>query len=394
MLATRIGYIQAREIIAPIMEDDFPSEHLPFQMPSRKHTLSQEWRDLTFMHWEIDSEKLIPHLPSGLEVDTFQGKAYVGIVPFMMKNVRPRWFFSTPFVSTFPEYNIRTYVRKDGIPGVYFLTLEAKSLVTCSYAPKAYGLPYNYAKGRITKQGNIINWSSSRNNGDLELIGNTEIYGTPQSAKPGSLEEFLFERYCLYTNKNGKIMRGYTHHKKWTFQPAKVNIHSNSLTENYKLGITDLVAPDLVHYSSGVNVRTYSIEIAERIGTDINRDFLFLDGDCGLCHRLATFMDKRMKKDANIGYRPNTSDDARRVIASMPSKYIESDTVYLVRNGKPYMKSSAAIRCLLYMKWHYRILFPFCWIVPLPLRDIAYNIVARFRHKIFKRPEVCSFRID
>ena len=55
MLATRSGYIQAREIIAPIMEDDFPSEHLPFQMPSRKHTLSQEWRDLTFMHWEIDA---------------------------------------------------------------------------------------------------------------------------------------------------------------------------------------------------------------------------------------------------------------------------------------------------------------------------------------------------
>ena len=110
---------------------------------------------------------------------------------------------------------------------------------------------------------------------------------------------------------------GYTHHKKWTFQPAKVNIHSNSLTENYKLGITDLVAPDLVHYSSGVNVRTYSIEIAERIGTDINRDFLFLDGDCGLCHSLATFMDKRMKKDANIGYRPNTSM-TQDVIASMP----------------------------------------------------------------------------
>ena len=141
-------------------------------------------------------------------------------------------------------------------------------------------------------------------------------------------------------------------------------------------------------------MRTYSIEIAERIGTDINRDFLFLDGDCGLCHRLAIFIDKRMKKSANIGYRPNSSDDAKRVIASMPSSYIKSDTVYLIRNGKPYMKSSAAIRCLLYMKWHYRVLYPFCWIVPLPLRNIAYNIVARFRHKIFKRPQVCSFRID
>ena len=81
MLATRIGYIQAREIIAPIMEGDFPSEHLPFQMPSRKHTLSQEWRDLTFMHWEIDAEKLIPHLPSGLEVDIFQGRLTLVLYP-------------------------------------------------------------------------------------------------------------------------------------------------------------------------------------------------------------------------------------------------------------------------------------------------------------------------
>ena len=346
------------------------------------------------MHWEVDIVKLQAHLPAGLEVDTYGGKAYVGIVPFVMRNVRPTWFFSTPFVSTFPEFNIRTYVTKDGIPGVYFLTLEAKSMVTCSYAPKAYGLPYRYAKGKVSKQGNNVKWNSSRNNGKFNLIGNTEITGKQTQAKPGTLEEFLFERYSLYTNKNGKVMRGYTHHKKWDFQDAEVTVTENSLTESFDLGIKNLLQPDFVHFSSGVRVRTYSIEIAERIGTDINRDFLFLDGDCGLCHRLATFMDKRMKKGANIGYRPNNSADAKRVIASMPSNYIKSDTVYLIRNGKPYMKSSAAIRCLLYMKWHYRLLYPFCWIVPLPLRNIAYNIVARFRHKIFKRPKVCSFRID
>lgn len=376
------------------MEGDFPTDHLPFPMPSRKHTLSQEWRDLTFMHWEVDIVKLQAHLPAGLEVDTYGGKAYVGIVPFVMRNVRPTWFFSTPFVSTFPEFNIRTYVTKDGIPGVYFLTLEAKSMVTCSYAPKAYGLPYRYAKGKVSKQGNNVKWNSSRNNGKFNLIGNTEITGKQTQAKPGTLEEFLFERYSLYTNKNGRVMRGYTHHKKWDFHDAEVTVTENSLTESFDLGIKNLLQPDFVHFSSGVRVRTYSIEIAERIGNDINRDFLFLDGDCGLCHRLATFMDKRMKKGANIGYRPNNSEDAKRVIASMPSNYIKSDTVYLIRNGKPYMKSSAAIRCLLYMKWHYRLLYPFCWIVPLPLRNIAYNIVARFRHKIFKRPKVCSFRID
>ena len=99
------------------------SDHLPFAMPSSKHALSQEWRYLTFMHWEVSVEKLRPHIPKGLEIDLFDGKAYVGTIPFLMKNVRPRWFFSTPFISTFPEFNIRTYVRKDGIPGVYFLTL-------------------------------------------------------------------------------------------------------------------------------------------------------------------------------------------------------------------------------------------------------------------------------
>ena len=382
------------EYLASAMEDDFPIDHLPFPMPSRKHTLSQEWRDLTFMHWEVDIVKLQAHLPTGLEVDTYGGKAYVGIVPFIMENVRPTWFFSTPFISTFPEFNIRTYVTKDGIPGVYFLTLEAKSMVTCSYAPKAYGLPYRYAKAKVRKDGNNIQWNSSRNDGKLNLIGNTEITGEQTQAKPGTLEEFLFERYSLYTNKNGKVMRGYTHHKKWDFQDAKVTVTENSLTKSFDLGVKNLLEPDFVYFSPGVRVRTYSIEIGERIGTDINRDFLFLDGDCGLCHRLATFMDKRMNKSANIGYRPNSSDDAKRVIASMPPSYIKSDTVYLIRNGKPYMKSSAAIRCLLYMKWHYRVLYPFCWIVPLPLRNFAYNIVARFRHKIFKRPQVCSFRID
>ena len=376
------------------MEGDFSTEHLPFPMPARKYTLSQEWRDLTFMHWEVEVEKLTPHLPEGLDVDTFEGKAFIGVVPFVMKNVRPTWFFSTPFVSTFPEYNIRTYVRKDGIPGVFFLTLEAQSLVTCSYAPRAYGLPYRYAKGSVKKRGKNVNWHSSRNNGNLKLIGSTEITGDLQQALPGTLEEFLFERYSLYTSKNGKIMRGYTHHKKWNFQLAKVAITDNSLTESFALGIKNLSSPELVHFSSGVNVRTYSIEIAERIGTDINKDFLFLDGDCGLCHRLATFMDKRMRKGANIGYRPNSSDDAKRIIEAMPERYIKADTVYLVRNGKPYMKSSAAIRCLLYMKWHYRLLFPLCWVIPLPLRNVAYSIVARFRHKIFKQPKVCSFRID
>ncbi|MDG1549296.1 MAG: DUF2071 domain-containing protein [Candidatus Poseidoniaceae archaeon] len=376
------------------MEDGFRVEHLPFPMPNRGHTLAQDWRFLTFMHWRVDIEKLRHHVPEGLEIDTFEGDAYIGLVPFMMKHVRPSWFVSTPGISNFPEFNIRTYVKKDGIAGVFFLTLEAKSLVTCDFAPRTYGLPYRYAKGNVKKSGDKWNWRSSSNNGQFKLAGTTEVIGEQMQAQPGSLEEFLFERYSLYTSHKGSLRRGYTHHNKWKFQLAKVKLTENSLTESFNLGIDELLTPELVHYSDGVRVRTYSIELAERIGTDINRDFLLLDGDCGLCHRLATFLDKRMKTSTNLGYRPNSSQDAQRLIQAMPKKYSESDTVYLVRNGQPYMRSSAAIRCLLYMKWYYRMWYPVCWLIPLPLRDIAYRIVAKYRHKVFKKPKVCAFRVD
>ena len=376
------------------MEDGFQADHLPFPMPKRRHTLDQEWRFLTFMHWRVDIEKLRPHVPEGLEIDTFEGDAYIGLVPFIMKHVRPSWFVSTPGISNFPEFNIRTYVKKDGIAGVFFLTLEAKSLVTCNFAPRTYGLPYRYAKGSVKKSDNRLDWSSSRDKGQFKLTGTTEFIGEQIQAQPGSLEEFLFERYSLYTSHKGSLRRGYTHHNKWKFQLAKVELTENSLTESFNLGIDQPLTPELVHYSDGVRVRTFSIELAERIGTDINRDFLLLDGDCGLCHRLATFLDKRMNSSANLGYRPNSSEDAQRLIQAMPKKYSESDTVYLVRNGQPYMRSSAAIRCLLYMKWYYRMWYPVCWLVPLPIRDIAYRIVAKYRHKVFKKPNVCAFRVD
>ena len=85
------------------------NDHLPFAMPSSKHALSQEWRILTFMHWEVSIEKLSPHIPKGLEIDLFDGKAYVGTIPFLMKNVRPRLLPAVPGVSTFPEFNISRF---------------------------------------------------------------------------------------------------------------------------------------------------------------------------------------------------------------------------------------------------------------------------------------------
>ena len=125
-----------------------------------------------------------------------------------------------------------------------------------------------------------------------------------------------------------------------------------------------------------------------------DRDYLLLDGDCSLCHGLANFLDKRLAKGVDLGYRPILSDDAQNMIVTFPKKQQEVDSVYLIRNGKSYIRSSAGIRCLLYMRWYYKMWFPFFWLIPLPIRDIGYRIVARYRHKFFKRPDECSFRID
>jgi len=124
------------------------------------------------------------------------------------------------------------------------------------------------------------------------------------------------------------------------------------------------------------------------------RDLLILDGDCGLCHRLANFVDKRIVDESLLAFRTSDSDDAQSVISKLPRHLQEADTVYLIRDGEAFIRSAAAIRCLKYMRLHWRIIYPVAWLVPLPLRDFAYGIVAKYRHMIFRRPEMCTFRID
>ena len=124
------------------------------------------------------------------------------------------------------------------------------------------------------------------------------------------------------------------------------------------------------------------------------RDYLLLDGDCGLCHRLANFIDKRLSKNKRIYYIPISSTEAQEMIAIMPERQRKADSVYLIKDGKSYIKSAAGIRCLLYMRWYYSMWFPIVWLIPLPIRDIGYMIIAKYRHKFFKKPSQCMFRVD
>ena len=120
-------------------------------------------------------------------------------------------------------------------------------------------------------------------------------------------------------------------------------------------------------------------------------DVLLMDGDCGLCTHTAVFLHPRLRQAHTIRFVAIESKEGQELIETLPPKMKGADTVYLIRNGTPYMRSSAGIRCLLYMKWYYSMWYPVLWLVPLPLRNIAYRIVAKNRHRVFKRPATCIF---
>ena len=127
---------------------------------------------------------------------------------------------------------------------------------------------------------------------------------------------------------------------------------------------------------------------------DPNRDVLLLDGDCGLCHRLAVFMEPKLRPGVDLAYIPIKSDDAQNVIIKLPDWQQKADSVYLLRNRRSYVRSAAVIRCLLYLRWYWKMWFIILWVIPLPMRDIVYRFVSKYRHLVFKKPEYCKFRID
>ena len=127
---------------------------------------------------------------------------------------------------------------------------------------------------------------------------------------------------------------------------------------------------------------------------DHSRDVLLLDGECGLCHRLALFMEPKLGPGVDIAYRRIESDDAQNLIIKFPEWQQKANSVYLLRNGRSYVRSAAIIRCLLYLRWYWKMWFLIFWIIPLPIRDMVYRFVAKYRHLIFKKPEYCTFRID
>jgi len=225
--------------------------HRPWPMPSSPWVMTQTWHQLLFAHWPVDVAILRERVPAGLPLDVYEGQAWLGIVPFHMTNVAPRGVPSLPFVSAFPELNVRTYVTLEGKPGVYFFSLDADSAVAVAAARTLFGLPYFRAEMKIDIAGDEVRYTSTRETHTKDVAKFEARYrpvGPAQSPREGTLEYFLTERYCLYrVDAAGHAQRLEIHHPQWALQAAEATIAVNTMAAAAGIPLPP-IAPRL-HYA-------------------------------------------------------------------------------------------------------------------------------------------------
>jgi uncharacterized protein YqjF (DUF2071 family) len=213
--------------------------HRPWPLPAGPWVMTQVWHDLLFAHWPVPPAALRRALPAPLEIDTFDGQGWVGVVPFGMARVHPRGAFPVPWLSAFLELNVRTYVRAGGRPGVYFFSLDAANPLAVQIARRWYQLPYYTAAMRLARRGPWRHYHSYRTHRGAppaEFQAHYRPAGGAFFAAPGSLEHWLTERYCLYTvGRRGALYCGEIHHAPWPLQPVEAVIDRNTMTDPHGL---------------------------------------------------------------------------------------------------------------------------------------------------------------
>lgn len=221
------------------------TKHRPFNYPKENWTYYQEWNNALFLHWKIPVEIIRKLVPEKLNIDTFDGFAYVSLVAFTMQKIRPKNLPAIKFISDFDEINLRTYIDNDNKKGVYFLNIEAEKYLSTFIAKKLSGLPYEKSNiQRTNKTYKSINITK-----DYYLDLEFEIKN--KLTEKTNLDNWLTERYCLYLDKEEKIYRYEIHHKEWELKEVELN----RLNLKYKIGELNLTnKPDYTHYSEGVKV--------------------------------------------------------------------------------------------------------------------------------------------
>jgi len=242
----------------------------PTRRPEGRVAQRQSWLDLSFLHWRIPVEVLRPLVPAALEIDTYEGDAFIGVVPFTMTGVRPLWAPPVPGISNFHETNVRTYVHLEGSePGVWFFSLEAASRVAVTIARTFWHLPYHHARMTLDKGPDGIRYASGRRSPPpVPAVCNVTCrpLSAPAPAVPGTLEHFLAERYVLYADAgDGALRRGRVHHAPYPLQTAEVTSWEESLLA--AAGIERPAGEPFAHYASGVDVEIFALERVATAGS-------------------------------------------------------------------------------------------------------------------------------
>src|SRR5215210_4339676 len=233
--------------------------HRPWPVPERRWVQGQTWLDLLFAHWSLPVEALRPFVPAELPIDTFDGHAWLGITPFEVCGLRLRGTPPVPGLSRFPETNVRTYTTVDGRPGIYFLSLDAGNGLAVAGARRTFRLPYFRAQMSIERARDAIAYRTRRPAPEASLHVRYRYRGAVYKARPGTLDHFLTERYCLYTLDDRHVIhRGEIHHPPWPLQDASADFELNTMTAPY--GIELPAGPPLLHFSARQDVVVWPLE--------------------------------------------------------------------------------------------------------------------------------------
>ena len=222
-------------------------------------SLFMRWHDLLFMHWPVPAKTLRPQVPSQLKLDTFDGDAWIGIVPFRMSKIRHRVIPPIPGLSSFPELNVRTYVTHRGKPGVWFFSLDAANKIAVRTARWLFNLPYYDALMICRREGESVEYRSTRTHDEAPACGFQGEYGPTGpvfKAAKGSLDAFLTDRLCLYSvDRLDDLYRVDIEHRRWPLQPAEVEVKKNTMVR--PLGVKLPKTRPLLHFARQLDVRAW-----------------------------------------------------------------------------------------------------------------------------------------
>ncbi|NOU93337.1 DUF2071 domain-containing protein [Paenibacillus sp. LMG 31456] len=223
--------------------------------------MKQTWLDLLFAHWPIRYNQLRELVPPGLELDTYEGYAWISIVPFRMDSIRMRGLPPIPYTSSFEELNVRTYVTVGDKPGVYFFSLDAANRLAVMTARSFFYLPYFNANMKLEEREGVYDYVSHRKDKRGALVSYEGTYSPVSPAfysKPGTIEHWLTERYCLYSvDKQNQVWRGEIHHLPWTLHAAEADFKINTMALGQ--GITVMDTKPLLHFSKQLEVLVWPI---------------------------------------------------------------------------------------------------------------------------------------